>query len=133
MYACIHALEQSRDLLSKSLAKDWQKWLDYVKTTASTVFYQGNGRVCAVTKLKDQTKPLKDPQQSYTCEGTSLLDDPYEGELFTHFLNSFGGLARKEKEALWQVKRAKLVKREYNMGRYGPITVQEGEHFAERP
>ncbi|KAG5977248.1 hypothetical protein E4U55_006949 [Claviceps digitariae] len=133
VYACIQALEQTRDLLNKSLAKDWQTWLDYVKTTAATVFYQGNGRVCAVSKLKDQTKPLGDPRQSYTCEGTSALDDPYEGELFTHFLNSFGGLTVKEKKALWQVKRAKLVEREYNMGGYGPITVQEAPERQSQP
>ncbi|KAG5950484.1 hypothetical protein E4U53_004966, partial [Claviceps sorghi] len=130
VYACIHALEQSRNLLNKSLAQDWQRWLDYVKTTAATVFYQGDGRVCAVTELKDQTRPLKDPEQRYTCEGTSRLDDPYEGELFTHFLNSFGGLSRKEKKALWQAKRAKLVESVYNMGGYGPITVQEGYWFS---
>lgn len=130
VYACIHALEQSREPANRSLAKDWQKWLDYVKTTAATVFYRGSGRVCAVTKLKDQTKGLKDPQQNYECEGTGYIDDPYEGELFTHFLHAFGGLPSKEKEALWQAKRAKLVKREYNMGGYGPITVQEGYWFS---
>ncbi|KAK2589834.1 hypothetical protein QQS21_012493 [Conoideocrella luteorostrata] len=130
VYACIHALEQSRDRSFKDLARGWQKWLDYVKTTASTVFYRGNGRVCAVTKIKDQTKPLKDPQQGYECEGTGYLDDPYEGELFTHFLNSFGGLPKAEKDALWQAKRAKLVRVEYNMGGYGPITVEQGYWFS---
>ncbi|KAG6040848.1 hypothetical protein E4U41_006890 [Claviceps citrina] len=125
VYACIHALQQSRDPAKQSLANDWQKWLDYVKTTATAVFYRGNGRVCAVAKLKDQSKPLDDPDQGYTCEGTSYLDDPYEGELFTHFLHSFGGLPRKEKDALWNAKRAKLVKREYDMAGYGPITVEE--------
>ncbi|KAG6000269.1 hypothetical protein E4U21_005630 [Claviceps maximensis] len=125
VYACIHALEQSRDPLSKNLAREWQNWLDYVKTTAATVFYRGNGRVCAVTTLKDQSKPPRDAQQGYTCEGTGLLDDPYEGELFTHFLHSFGGLTRRDKEALWQVKRAKMIRREYDMGGYGPITVQQ--------
>ncbi|GAB0136373.1 hypothetical protein EsDP_00004674 [Epichloe bromicola] len=130
VYACIHALEQSRDSSFKSLAQDWQKWFDYVKTTAVTVFYRGNGRVCAVTKLRDQTRPPKDPRQGYACEGTSYLDDPYEGELFAHLLNAFGGLPKKDKDALWQAKRAKLVKREYNMGGYGPITVQEGYWFS---
>jgi hypothetical protein len=82
-----------------------------------------------VTKLRDQTRPPKDPRQGYACEGTSYLDDPYEGELFAHLLNAFGGLPKKDKDALWQAKRAKLVKREYNMGGYGPITVQEGERL----
>ena len=126
VYACINALEQSRDPSFKDLAKGWQKWLDYVKTTAATVFYKGDGHVCAVTKINNQTLPLKDPKQGYQCEGTSYLDDPYEGELFTHFLNAFGGLSRKDKDALWQAKRAKLVSVEYNMGGVGPITVEQG-------
>lgn len=132
VYACIHALEQSRhddgDASFKRLAKEWQTWLDYVKTTAAQVFYRGNGRICAVTKIKDQTLPLADPQQSYACESADYLDDPYEGELFAYFLHAFGGLDRREKRALWQAKRAKLVKVEYNEGGIGPITVEQGMH-----
>lgn len=126
MYAAINVLEESRDQSFRDLAKAWQKWFDYVKTTAATVFYQGNGHVCAVTKINDQTLPPKDPKQGYQCEGTNYLDDPYEGELFTHFLNAFGGLSQNDKNALWQAKRAKLVSVEYNMGGVGPITVEQG-------
>ncbi|KAG6003742.1 hypothetical protein E4U43_000877, partial [Claviceps pusilla] len=120
----------SRNVLHKSLAQEWQTWLDYVKTTAATVFHRGNGLVCAVTAVGNQTKSPGDSLQSYTCEGSQTLDDPYEGELFTHFLHSFGGLTSEEKQALWRVKRAKLVRREYHMGGYGPITVQEGYWFS---
>lgn len=79
-----------------------------------------------MTKINNQTLSLKDPKQGYQCEGTNYLDDPYEGELFTHFLNAFGGLSSKDKDALWKAKRAKLVSVEYNMGGVGPITVEQG-------
>lgn len=82
--------------------------------------------MCAVTKMNNQTLPPKHAKQGYQCEGTNYLDDPYEGELFTHFLNAFGGLSREDKDSLWEVKRAKLVSVEYNMGGVGPITVEQG-------
>lgn len=129
VYACIHVLEQSHDRGSRDLAANWQQWFDYVKTTAAAVFYAGDGHVCAVTSIKDQTLPVHDANQHYQCEGTGYLDDPYEGELFTHFLNVFGGLPAKDKQALWVAKRAKLVSVEYNMGGVGPITVEQGKHF----
>ncbi|TWU76020.1 hypothetical protein ED733_007185 [Metarhizium rileyi] len=129
VYACISALEQSNHQSFRSTARDWQRWFDYVKTTATAVFYQGSGHVCAVTKIKNQTLPPNDPMQGFQCEGTNYLDDPYEGELFSHFLNAFGRLSRKDKDALWLAKRAKLVSVEYNMGGIGPITVEQGYWF----
>ncbi|KAG8423949.1 hypothetical protein J3458_000793 [Metarhizium acridum] len=130
VYACISALELSGNKSFQRTAKSWQKWLDYVKTTAATVFYRGDGRVCAVAKINNQTLPPKNAKQGYQCEGTNYLDDPYEGELFTHFLNAFGGLSRDDRDALWEVKRAKLVSVEYNVGGVGPITVEQGYWFS---
>jgi hypothetical protein len=40
---------------------------------------------------------------------TSILNDPYEGELFTWWMYFFGGLSKTDKQALWQIKRPQLV------------------------
>jgi hypothetical protein len=90
------------------------------------VFYAGAGKVCAVTDIHDMTLPPNDPAQTYKCEGTGTLNDPYEGELFTWWLYFFGGLSANDKVAIWVVKRPQLVSVEYKMGGIGPITVQEG-------
>lgn len=119
-------LESSQNKEYKSLAKGWQKWLDYTKSTVRPIFYRGNGKVCAVVTL-NQSLPVHHVSQSYACEGTAALDDPYEGELFTWWLYFFGRLSKSEKESLWKVKRAKLISVEYEMGGIGPITVQKGE------
>jgi hypothetical protein len=92
------------------------------------IFYQGAGKVCAVVDIKNQTLPVHHAEQTYACEGTdSYLDDPYEGELFTWWLQFFGGLSDTDIEALWEYKRAKLVSVDYHMGNFGPITVQKGK------
>lgn len=90
------------------------------------IFYKGNGHVCAVTDIKNQSLPVDHPDQTYTCEGSGRLDDPYEGELFTFWLQFFAGLTDEDVKQLWQVKRQKLVSVDYNMGNVGPITVQKG-------
>ncbi|KAM3552827.1 hypothetical protein ARSEF4850_007199 [Beauveria asiatica] len=126
VYGCISALEKSCKASHRRLAAEWQKWLDYAKTTVDKVFYQGDGHVCAVTKIGDQKLPVNDPRQSYMCESPAYLDDPYEGELFTYFIEFFSGLSQDEKKKLWTAKRAKLVSVEYNMGGVGPITVEQG-------
>lgn len=126
VYACIHALERSCKHSHHQLAKDWRKWFDYAASTVDKVFYIGDGHVCAVTKIADQTRPVDDPEQSYECESPNYLDDPYEGELFTYFIHLFSSLSKEDKDKLWEVKRAKLVSVEYNMGGVGPITVEKG-------
>lgn len=97
---------------------------------SAQIFYQGSGKLCAVVDIKDQSLPVHHPGQSYACEGSSYLDDPFEGELFTWWLQFFGGLSDLEIENLWTFKRAKLESVDYHMGKYGPITVQKGELFS---
>lgn len=130
MYAAIQALQKGPgpDPKAKELAKSWQHWLDYAASTAPKVFYQGNGKVCAVVSL-NQSLPVNHPKQSYSCESpTSLLDDPYEGETLAYFLQLYSDLPAKEKEAIWAYKRSvgKLAKTEYKQGNFGPITVRKG-------
>ncbi|KAJ5610641.1 GPI anchored protein [Penicillium lagena] len=131
VYGFIQALENTNNASYKELASKWQTWMDYTKTTAAQIFYKGNGRVCSVIDIKNQSLPVNDPNQSYDCEGTGLLNDPYEGELFTFWLNFFGGLSDVDKQALWAIKRPQLVSVDYDMGHVGPVTVQkEGYWFS---
>jgi hypothetical protein len=76
--------------------------------------------------IQNQSWPVNDPRQNYSCQGDGRINDPYEGELFTWWLQFFGGLSDNDKLMLWEVKRPQLVSVEYDMGKVGPITVQEG-------
>ncbi|KAJ5881865.1 uncharacterized protein N7529_000537 [Penicillium soppii] len=130
VYGFIQALENTGDKSYLELAQKWQVWMDYTKTTAAKIFYHGNGHVCAVIDIKDQTLAVNHPDQSYLCEGDGLLNDPFEGEIFTFWLQFFGGLSDADKKALWEVKRPQLVSVDYQMGKFGPITVQKGYWFS---
>ncbi|PCG91800.1 Hypothetical protein PENO1_060780 [Penicillium occitanis (nom. inval.)] len=130
VYAFIQAAENTSNKSFIDLAKKWQTWMDYTKTTAAHIFYQGEGKVCAVTDIKNQSLPVYHPEQTYACEGTSYLNDPYEGELFTWWLQFFGGLSDADIEALWEYKRPQLVSVDYHIGNVGPITVQKGYWFS---
>jgi hypothetical protein len=90
------------------------------------IFYRGNGVVCAVTEIGDQTLAVDHPDQTYKCEGAGVLNDPYEGELVAYFFHLFGDLSPEEKDALWVAKRPQLVRDEYKIGGVGPITVERG-------
>lgn len=127
VYGCIQALEKSCKQSHHRLAANWQQWFDYAKTNVVRVFYQGDGHVCAVTSIGNQSLPISDPKQTYKCESPSYLDDPYEGELFTNFIHLFSDLAQSEKNKILEVKKKKLVATEYSVGDVGPITVEQGE------
>lgn len=129
VYGAVSVLSGSSNSQFQSLGAKWQDWLDWTAKNAARVFYAGDGKVCAVTDLVNQSFPVDSKLQNYSCEGKppGLIDDPYEGELFTWWLYFFGGLGEEDKKLLWEVKAPQLVRREYNMGGVGPITVQEGE------
>ncbi|KAH8691986.1 putative GPI anchored protein [Talaromyces proteolyticus] len=130
VYGFIQSLENTENKSYQQLASDWQIWMDYTKTTAAKIFYKGNGKVCAVTDIKNQSLPVNDAKQTYTCEGTGTLNDPYEGELFTFWLQLFAGLSEDDKSALSEVKKPQLMSVDYHMGKLGPITVQKGYWFS---
>lgn len=48
----------------------------------------------------------------------------------TYFFQFFTDLSTKDKQTLWEYKRAKLEKAEYNKGGVGPITVRKGFWFS---
>ncbi|KAJ5214340.1 hypothetical protein N7449_001509 [Penicillium cf. viridicatum] len=139
VYGFIQALENTGRKNYQELAQKWQVWMDYTKTTAAKsanplsvdqIFYKGSGRVCTVIDIKDQSLPVNHPDQSYLCETKDLLDDPFEGEIFTFWLQFFGGLSKADKQAPWEVKKSQLVSVDYEMGEFGPITVQKGFWFS---
>jgi hypothetical protein len=131
VYAAVHVLETSSRPDFQALAKGWQAWLDYTKLNAARVFYAGNGRVCAVTTIRDQSLSPTDPGQHYQCEGSGTLNDPYEGELFTWWLYFFGGLSPTDKKTLLSVKLPQLVRSEYHLpSSSATITVQRGFWFS---
>ncbi|KDQ24590.1 hypothetical protein PLEOSDRAFT_1078667 [Pleurotus ostreatus PC15] len=130
IYSAIEALNARGDHQSRTLASGWQTYLNYVKTTVKQIFYAGNGRVCAVVTIGNQSLPVNHPSQKYTCEGSGSLDDPYEGELFTWFLYFFGGLGSSDRNQLWEVKRPQLAAVNYQSEVYENITVQKGFWFS---
>jgi hypothetical protein len=81
---------------------------------APTIFYDGNGRVRAVTHMDDMYKPPE--QNKYyleNCQPYCYLDDPYEGELFANILYLLSNLPARDKEMIWYFKRDKLQRAEF--------------------
>lgn len=126
MYAYIHALQQSGNPEFGKQASAWQAWFDAMVPNMVTIFYRGEGAVCAVTEIGDQTLPVDHPDQTYKCEDEGRINDPYEGELVPYLFHLLADLPEDEKKALWEVKRPQLVRDEYHMGKVGPITVERG-------
>ncbi|KAL2851384.1 putative GPI anchored protein [Aspergillus pseudodeflectus] len=130
VYAYIHALQKTDRPDYAQQAEGWQRWLETVTNNMLPIFYRGNGVVCAVTEIGDQTLPVDHPDQTYKCEGSGVLNDPYEGELVAYFFHLFGDLSTEDKDALWVAKRPQLVRDEYKIGGVGPITVERGYWFS---
>jgi len=119
-----------------------QKYLDYwnmLADNAMMVFYAGYGRVSAVTLIHNSTAPPT-PENYYRnepCGKGCWLDDPYEGEMMTFFLDLYGNWSgiESQREDLWKLKRPKLQLVEYQL--FPPyveeaqnITVQRGWWFS---
>ncbi|KAF8499481.1 putative GPI anchored protein [Hysterangium stoloniferum] len=133
--AVIEALELTGRKNYQQLANNWQTYLDFLKTTALKIFYRGNGHICAVTDIANQSLPVDHPSQSYVCEGANgpgnpYLNDPYEGQQFMWFLFFFGGLSQTEKDAIWAFKRPQLVSVDWTEPGFSPVTVQKGFWFS---
>ncbi|KAF8155411.1 putative GPI anchored protein [Crassisporium funariophilum] len=135
IYALIEALQSVKGNKYTELASKWQGYLSYLSTTMSKVFYRGNGRICAVTNIKDQSLQVDDPSQSYVCEGVDssgnpFINDPFEGQQFMWYLYLFGSLNRTEKQALLEFKRPQLVSNDWSRPGYPIVTVQKGFWFS---
>ena len=126
----IQVLSSSHEKKYQDLSKGWGNWLSHTHTTERKIFNPSPGVVCAVTTIGNQSLHPLSPSQSYQCEGTGVLNDPYEGELFTWWLYFFSNLSTSEKEALWTVQRPQLVSVDYEMKGFGPVTVQKVYRFS---
>mmetsp|Transcript_19047 Transcript_19047/g.21211 ORF Transcript_19047/g.21211 Transcript_19047/m.21211 type:complete len:519 (+) Transcript_19047:48-1604(+) len=121
MYALYNVLQDSENGEYKNLGAAYKKYFDYMAQTAKPLFYKGDGHVASVAQVgstQQAESNLKD------------LDDPYEGEMFTFFMDLFSPWKNEsERELLWIVKRPLLVSVDYQTPK-GNITVQKGWWFS---
>jgi len=77
-------------------------------------------------------KPFKENYSSETpCGNPCYLDDPYEGELMSFFMDMYGIWNRTDnRQDIWNFKRKKIVSVDYNSQKFGKITVQKGHWFS---
>jgi hypothetical protein len=72
------------------LAQRYDAYLGVMKKNAVMIFYDGGGRIRAVTKIMNTTLPPS-PENYENDNNDYFLDDPYEGELMAFFMDFFGG------------------------------------------
>ncbi len=93
--------------------------------TAKAAFYDGLGRVRAVSRVMDPSAQ-RPTASNFASDGAGYLVDPYEGELFTQFLCLFGAdVTADEVELMWLAKRAMLREASFAGG-----SVQRGWWFS---
>ncbi|KAJ6636684.1 hypothetical protein Bhyg_15277 [Pseudolycoriella hygida] len=125
------------------LAAKYQERLDLMTRTVIPVFYDAarGGIRCesAIINLLDEGQMTN--SSNYVTNGDCLLDDPYEGELMSYFMDLYApweqyGLTREECDKMWRNKRPKLVRVEYNTTTpwnsidQKRVTVQRGYWFS---
>jgi len=130
------------------LAQRYNDLIQVWSENAVTVFYAGEGKVRAVTKILDiyNSNPTKanyiDPSGA-----PSYLDDPYEGEMLTFFMELYStdeswinnnySSPNTERENLWVFKRSQNMLQSTSLTNFPPpfptnfsITVQKGYWFS---
>eukprot|EP01116_Phalansterium_solitarium_P016408 TRINITY_DN3817_c0_g1_i1.p1 TRINITY_DN3817_c0_g1~~TRINITY_DN3817_c0_g1_i1.p1 ORF type:complete len:507 (+),score=135.42 TRINITY_DN3817_c0_g1_i1:2107-3627(+) len=108
------------------LAARYEQRLRLQQANAKLVFYAGDGLVRAVTSIVN-TSAQPSPDNYKQSGPPDFLDDPYEGELFTVFLDLFGqGFTDTDREQMWAIKLANLQPVNFSAAAVGPITVQRG-------
>jgi hypothetical protein len=126
VFALAAALEDAGE---GALASLWGDWFSCMARNAAQMFYQGEGRVAAVAAVRDPGQPPSN--NTYAPSGGALLEDPYEGELFTVLLDLFSALPPADKGALWEVKRPRLLPAVYaSPSANASITAQVGFWFS---
>jgi len=114
------------------LVNRYQAYFDKLAANALTVFYQGQGYVRCVSQIVDNQAPPT-PSNYFMAPGDSCyLDDPYEGEMMTVFMDFYCDWSGREMERpqLWVVKRPMLQVAEYAIDATRSITVQKGYWFS---
>eukprot|EP00042_Codosiga_hollandica_P019315 m.59418 g.59418 ORF g.59418 m.59418 type:complete len:517 (-) comp49239_c0_seq4:61-1611(-) len=124
MYTAEFALRQNSIF---GLADRYKRYLDYLRQTAQIVFYRGGGNVSWVTSILD-VNVVPHPGNYF---GQSDPGDPYEGELFTWFLDLMTEWQNpEERELMWIGKRSMLQAVNYTTHSGENITVQRGFWFS---
>ena len=104
------------------LADRYLAYFRLMATNARMVFYEPGGAVRGEASLRDAQAAPK-AANYFNKKPDYFLNDPYEGEMMTVFMDLYGGFSGAEKEALWQRKRGQLKAVEYQTPQ-GPITVE---------
>ncbi|CAF1493217.1 unnamed protein product, partial [Adineta steineri] len=122
-----------------SLADKYERRLELMTLTAIPVFYEARrgGLRCESRILNLFNESQMTNPNNYETNGDCLLDDPYEGELMTYYMDlyapwAFYNYTMEERNRLWEYKRARLIRDEYNTGTDAPkqVTVQRGFWFS---
>lgn len=115
----------------RAIGEQYRSYFDMLAKNSVMMFYDGKGHVRAEAKILDvHAQPT--PGNYRNNVANYFLDDPYEGELFVFFMDLFGNwpnTTHDERDAVWKVKRTKLVAVDYPAPN-GPITVQKGWWFS---
>jgi len=114
----------------EELRTRYQNYLDLLTKYAAMIFYDGNGNVRAVTKIKNiYANPTPDNYQNENEAHLGFLNDPYEGELFQFYLVMFGGLPQKDIDLIWSRNIPNIVAIDYKTP-LGNITVERGWEYS---
>lgn len=132
-YVLQTAYPQAKDTKGVKLYERWHVIVERMVKNALTVFYAGDGNIRCVTALSNQSLPVE--QNTYSADGgsTCMLNDPYEGELFTVLVDLLTDLPQAEKKMMWVQKRPKLQSVNLTVNASGSnvnITVQRGWWFS---
>ncbi|GAM20468.1 hypothetical protein SAMD00019534_036430, partial [Acytostelium subglobosum LB1] len=136
MYAVVQALEMkaassagsSSQSVYTELAQRYQAYLDLLANNAKMIFYTQPGYINSVTHINDiYSQPTP---SNYANNCNCFLDDPYEGEMLTVFMDLFCEWANDtERDQLWVNKRPLLQSTTFQAPE-GEITVQRGWWFS---
>ncbi|EFC46688.1 GPI anchored protein [Naegleria gruberi] len=98
--------------------------------TVLPIFYDGNGHVRCVAKIKNIYGSPYNPN-NYQSDGSCYLNDPYEGELMDFFIDlkadwAASGYSLDERNKIWLAKRSQTRAVKYKSKLYGDILVEQG-------
>lgn len=124
-----YVMKEMNDSKMNTLIERYERYLELMKKTAPIIFYEGEGKIRTVSLIRDvNAQPFPSNYRSSSpCGHPCYLDDPYEGEMMAFFMDLYGNV--KDKEKIWERKRAKLVSVNYP-SKEGDITVMRGFWFS---
>eukprot|EP01132_Coremiostelium_polycephalum_P011343 gene11343-13890_t len=126
IYAVYNILNQNPSY--SALGQRYQNYFNLLISNAKMMFYVDTGYISAVTAIKNiyaQPSP-----SNYQNDCNCYLDDPYEGELLTVFMDLYCEWdSDDQRDQIWINKRALLQQTQLTTPK-GDITVQKGWWFS---